>query len=80
MPNKRRAQFQQTRPSRTINLALALHRLPQRFATLVRRFIRAYQRGDLDHADELIDAALILDSTPEGQAFLEAFSRVTVEM
>ena len=80
MPNKHRAQFKQTRPSRAINLAFAIQRLPQRFANRVRRFIRAYQRGDLDHADDLIDAALILEQTPEGRAFVEAFGRVAVDM
>ncbi len=80
MPNKRRAQFKQTRPSRAITLALALHRLPQRFAAQVRRFIRAFQTGDLDHGDELTDAALILEQTDEGRAFVEAFCRISVEM
>ena len=80
MPNKHRAQFQQTKPSRAINLAFAIQRLPQRFDSLVRRFIRAFQTGDLYHADDLIEAARILEQTPEGQAFLEAFGRVSVEM
>lgn len=63
-----------------MKFGLIASQLPHCFARLVRRFLRAFQTGDLDHPDELIDAALLLEQTPEGQAFLEAFGRVSVEM
>lgn len=41
-------------------------------------FVRAYQQGDIDHADELIELAALLERSPEGAAFVERFCAVAV--
>jgi len=55
-----------------------IKQLPDSLHNLARRFIRAYQRGDIDHPDELIEVATFLDSSPEGRAFVEAFCQKAV--
>lgn len=42
-------------------------------------YAKAYVAGDDSHPDRLIDAAARLQETPEGRAFLEAFSKKALE-
>ncbi len=55
-----------------------IKQLPANLIHLARRFVRAYQRGDVDHPDELIELAEFLERSPEGRAFVEAFCRKAV--
>ena len=55
-----------------------INQVPDALRHLARRFIRAYQRGDLDHPDELIELAAFLERSPEGRAFVEAFCQKAV--
>jgi hypothetical protein len=55
--------------------------LPDALRKWGQHFIRAFRRGDIDHADELIELAHLLErSSPEGRAFVEAFCQAAVEM
>ncbi len=63
-----------------MNIIQLLKQLPENLRRLGERFVRAFQNGDVDHPDELIELAAFLERSPEGQAFVEAFCQKAVGM
>ena len=54
--------------------------IPDALRALALRFKRLYLEGDPDHSDDLIDLAAVLERTPEGAAFVQAFCSAGLEL
>lgn len=61
-----------------MNLIVFIHQVPDYLRQLAALFVRAYQRGDDDHADELIELAMLLERSAEGASFVERFCAAAV--
>lgn len=56
-----------------MNLLFFVQQVPDHLRQLARLFVQAFQQGDADHADELINLAIQLERSPEGAAFVADF-------
>lgn len=56
-----------------MSLITFIHQVPDHLRQLARLFVQAFQQGDVDHADELIELAALLERSPEGAAFVASF-------